>query len=124
MYTSDIRKIIACYAAAAVFLFVFNMIYEKFSYGEYSVFMRNMYLLPVAGTVLVPIIVRFLKREPDRGFLLLFNSSLAVFVSGCIIKGIIEISGRSSDYDIYYIAGGLLFLLAAVARMIYIIGRK
>ena len=43
---------------------------------------------------------------------LLFNSSIAVVASACLVKGIVEVSGRTTSVDIpyWYVAAGLLCL--------------
>ena len=124
LYTLDIKKKMAAYFGLSAFLYIFDMIYEHFSFGEYSLFMRNMYLIPLSGIAVMAVLGITLKDKIDRGFVLLFNSAMAIFISGCIVRGIIEISGRSSDYDIYYIAAGCVFLAGAILRQIFILNRK
>lgn len=124
MYTLDIKKKMAAYFGLSAFLYIFNMIYEYFSFGEYSLFMRNMYLIPLTGIAMLAVLGITLKDKIDTGFILLFNSAIAIFISGCIVRGVIEISGRSSDYDTYYIAAGSLFLAGAIIRQIFILNRE
>lgn len=45
----------------------------------------------------------------------LWNSGIAIFISGCLVGGIITISGRSFAYGPCYWATGLIFLVTAVA---------
>ena len=119
MYTSDTKKTLISYIGIALFLFIFNFIYEKFSFGEHSIYMRYMFVILLVAAVIVFLVSKFSKKGLDRIFLLLFNSSIAIFVSGCIVKGIIEISGRISDYDLYYIIGGSAFLLLSFFRIMF-----
>ena len=112
MYTSDTKKTLISYIGIALFLFIFNFIYEKFSFGEHSIYMRYMFVILLVAAVIVFLVSKFSKKG-------LFNSSIAIFVSGCIVKGIIEISGRISDYDLYYIIGGSAFLLLSFFRIMF-----
>ena len=50
------------------------------------------------------------QRVLDTNFL---NTALAVFANGFLVKGIIEISGRTSPFDHLYLITGCLFLFAA-----------
>ncbi|MFR5847775.1 MAG: CrcB family protein [Streptococcus salivarius] len=42
----------------------------------------------------------------------LFNSAIAVVASACLVKGIVEVSGRTTSVDMpyWYVAAGLLCL--------------
>ena len=45
----------------------------------------------------------------------LWNSAIATLSAGMLVRAIINISGRYTEYDtIYWIASGVLFVLAAV----------
>ena len=113
MYTSDIktldtkteqtvitRKKVWIYGAVTLFCIVGTWIYEKFSYGEYSEYMRSMFWFPLVGVA--------------RWSFLLWNSGIAVLTVGCLVHGIIAISGRMSVYDLYYWISGIAFLLLAM----------
>ncbi|MGT2756759.1 CrcB family protein [Streptococcus ovuberis] len=72
--------------------------------------MRGMFAIPLVGALAYGL--SFLGRVwlSNRTSVLLFNSSLAIATSGCLIKGIIEISGRSTTIDIPYWWTGFAFL--------------
>lgn len=111
-------------AILAVVCVIFTFIYEQFSHGAVSTFMRSMFLMPLVGLA-VPALVcfltplhRFVGRLPFN----LWNSGLATWTVGCLFRGIVNISGRFTELDRIYWVGGWAFLLAAViAELIYVI---
>lgn len=110
MFTSVIKSkniaknLIIC-GGLSIFLAVFAYIYEIFSYGQYSVYMRMMFIFPlIAGVFLL------FKNSLNK---YLLNTALAVFANGFLVKGIIKISGRSSSFDYLYIITGCLLLFGA-----------
>lgn len=118
MYTSDIKKAAFIHLLFGVFLWIFGRVYEHFAFGEYSYFMRYMFLIPIAagtGAILLYRIVSGRKRM-DRVMFLLWNSAIGILVSGCLIKGIIEMSGRNTELEGYYWVGGAVFGLLASMR--------
>lgn len=112
--TSDIKpsaKTTAVYAGTAAFALAVAALYERFSYGEYSWFMRGMFLIPLLGGVF-PSSWFTRKKTEIRGWAFRFwNSGLAVLLCGCLVRGIITISGRTSSYDWYYGICGFFFLI-------------
>lgn len=98
----------------SLFLIIFNQVYESFSYGESSLYMQQMHLITFAGAAIY--LYAFYRQSWLKNQLskLLLNSSLAILVSGCLIKGIIEISGRSTSLEIPYWWAGLIFLLVSI----------
>ncbi|WP_148409677.1 hypothetical protein [Murimonas intestini] len=127
LYTSDIEsskrryaRTSLCYLAVSVLCIVFSLVYEKFSYGEYSVFMRNMFLFPLLGGMLPAIILQLTGKTAsvNRVSFNMWNAGIAVFVSGCLVRGVINISGRFTEYDKWYwIAGGGMLVLAAAVGL-------
>lgn len=110
MFTLDIKNkktvknLIIC-EALSLFLAVFAYVYEMFSYGQYSVHMRLMFIFPLIAGVFI-----LFKNSLNKYFL---NTALAVFANGFLVKGIIEISGRTSSFDHLYLITGCLLLFAA-----------
>ena len=109
------------YAGVTALCLVFCAIYEVFSFGEHSLYMRMMFMMPLLGGA-VPFGLMAASQNPpyiSRGAFNLWNSGLAVRVSGCLVRGIIEISGRVSDYDNYYwVISGVLLALAFVNQVV------
>lgn len=108
-------------ALISVFLVVFNIIYTHFSYGQYSLYMRYMFLFPLIMCCLIPSVFYILKAYGyvNRLAFNLWNASAATFVFGCIVKGVIEISGRQTDFErIYFSLGSLLAVIAVISVFI------
>lgn len=63
--------------------------------------------------MLPEILLLIARRVRDRRNKLsfhLWNSGIGVFISGCFLRGIINISGRFTEYDKkYWIVGGVFF---------------
>ena len=75
-----------------------------------------MFMIPLLGGA-APFALMAVSENPpsvSRTAFNLWNSGLAVHVSGCLVHGIIEISGRVPDYDGYYWAVSGIFLILAV----------
>ena len=132
MFTSVIKSkniaknLIIC-GGLSIFLAVFAYIYEIFSYGQYSVYMRMMFIFPlIAGVFLLfkNSLNKYLLNtalaekfnnifNEAKEYAILLNTALAVFANGFLVKGIIEISGRSSSFDYLYIITGCLLLFGS-----------
>ena len=108
------------YAGVTAFCLVFCSIYEIFSFGEHSLYMRTMFMISLLGGLLPFGLMAASENPPSvsRVAFRLWNSGLAVHFSGCLVRGIIEISGRVCDYDMYYwIVSGIFLLLATVTQI-------
>ena len=113
-------RIMAAYAAVTVVCLVFCAVYEIFSFGEHSLFMRMLFIIPLLGGT-IPFGLMAVSENPpsiSRGAFNLWNSGLAVHASGCLVRGIIEISGRVSDYDNYYWILSVFFLTLSFVNQI------
>ena len=76
-----------------------------------------MFLCPLLGGVLPAglfLAVSPARRAVSRLAFNLWNSGIATLIFGCLVRAIINISGRFTDYDILYWGAGALFLLAAI----------
>ena len=113
-------KTVLAYTGLTAFCLVFCGIYELFSFGEHSLYMRTMFMIPLLGGLLPSGLMAASENPPSvsRTAFNLWNSGLAVHVSGCLVRGIIEISGRVCDYDmVYWIVSGIFLLLATVTQI-------
>lgn len=104
------------YVGAAVFCAVFCMIYERFGFGEHSDAMRMMFLFPLIGGALPFALLGTNSRtEIVRSAWFLWHAGVAVLTTGRLLCGIVEVSGRTFDYEPgYWIAGGLMLVWAVV----------
>lgn len=80
-----------------------------------------MFLIPLTGGMLMALGLMFshARTRITRVAFNLWNSGIAVLIFACLIRGIVNISGRFTDYDKYYwIAGGLLLFSSVAASFI------
>lgn len=93
------------------FLFIFSRIYEGLSYGEVSVFMHYMFCATLVGGILL---LGLLQVKPNLSRITynLWNSGIATITAGCLLRGIINLSGRSTTLDqpYWYVGAGFLAL--------------
>lgn len=104
------------YICISLFCILFTVIYEHFSYGEYSWYMRGMFVYPLLGGAGASLI--FFKKNANCWSVRLWNSAVAVLTCGSLIHGIIAVSGRSSEYDWCYYAVGAVFAVSAVINYV------
>ena len=95
----------------AAFLFIFSRIYESLSYGEVSVFMYYMFCATLVGGILLLGLLQ-VKPNLSRMTYNLWNSGIATITAGCLLRGIINLSGRSTTLDqpYWYVGAGFLAL--------------
>lgn len=114
-------------ASLTLFCIVFTVIYEQFSHGAVSSYMRSMFWMPLVGCTLPALLCFFtpLHRFVGRMAFNLWNSGLAVWVVGCLFRGIVNISGRYTSLDTPYWVIGWIFLgLAILSEIIFLISCK
>lgn len=99
------------YLIISIFFFLFSRIYVSLSYGEYSFFMNTLSLVPLIGGGLL---VGLLLVQPNlsRVSFNLWNSGVAILTAGFLLRGIINLSGRSTtlDWPYWLIGAGFLGL--------------
>ena len=108
---SRLGKTAMVYLIISIFFFLFSRIYVSLSYGEYSFFMNTLSLVPLIGGGLL---VGLLLVQPNlsRVSFNLWNSGVAVLTVGFLLRGIINLSGRSTtlDWPYWLIGAGFLGL--------------
>ncbi|HFI0148520.1 TPA: hypothetical protein ACGO16_001582 [Streptococcus suis] len=99
------------YLATTAFLFIFSRIYESLSYGEVSVFMHYMFCVTLIGGGLLLSLLT-IKPNLSRLTFNLWNSGVATITAGFLLRGIINLSGRSTTLDqpYWYVGAGFLVL--------------
>ena len=109
--TTRFSRTFISYLAIAAFLFIFSRIYESLSYGEVSVFMHYMFCATLVGGILL---LGLLQVKPNLSRITynLWNSGIATITAGCLLRGIINLSGRSTTLDqpYWYVGAGFLAL--------------
>ncbi|WP_022763932.1 hypothetical protein [Butyrivibrio sp. XPD2006] len=99
-----------------VFLALFGAIYEIFSHEVYSYFMLYAFAIPLAMGVLPYSILMLKEKYPDRKFLYLWNTAIAIFSTGSIFAGVLAIYGTTNSLIIVYpIAGAVMVLLSLLS---------
>ncbi|HFI0236532.1 TPA: hypothetical protein ACGO6G_000385 [Streptococcus suis] len=99
------------YLATTAFLFIFSRIYESLSYGEVSVFMHYMFCVTlIGGGLLLGLLT--IKPNLSRLTFNLWNSGVATITAGFLLRGIINLSGRSTTLDqpYWFVGAGFLVL--------------
>ncbi|HEM3598399.1 TPA: hypothetical protein U1C28_000701 [Streptococcus suis] len=109
--TTRFSRTFISYLAMAAFLFIFSHIYESLSYGEVSVFMHYMFCATLVGGILLLGLLQ-VKPNLSRMTYNLWNSGIATITAGCLLRGIINLSGRSTTLDqpYWYVGAGFLAL--------------
>lgn len=109
--TTKFSRTFISYLAMAAFLFIFSLIYESLSYGEVSVFMHYMFCATLVGGILLLGLLQ-VKPNLSRMTYNLWNSGIATITAGCLLRGIINLSGRSTTLDqpYWYVGAGFLAL--------------
>ena len=109
--TTRFSRTFISYLAIAAFLFIFSRIYESLSYGEVSVFMHYMFCATLVGGILLLGLLQ-VKPNLSRMTYNLWNSGIATITAGCLLRGIINLSGRSTTLDqpYWHVGAGFLAL--------------
>lgn len=115
------------YFFISVFCLVFGQIYLHYSYGMDSFYMRNLFLLPLVFGTIPMLLLSFVGYQSiSRISFNLWNSGIAVLTFGFLVQGVIELSGRSTHYTLYYWYVGAFFCLASLTALLVglLSGRK
>lgn len=111
-----LKKTLVGYSLLTIFFLAFSRIYESFSFGETSLHMHYLFVVPLVGGI---ILANLLKIIPNlsRLSLNLWNSAVAVLTAGMLFRGIVNLSGRSTTLDQPYWYIGLVFALLAIVSL-------
>ena len=115
------RKTALIYSILAVFSGVFAVVYLQFSHGESSPFLVWLFA-PMLLLGMLPALLmsrRSAMKRPGLYARRIWNTAVATLSCGMLVRAIINISGRYTEYDtIYWILSGVLFI-AAVALVLH-----
>jgi hypothetical protein len=94
------RREFILYLAFSVLLLAFDRTYVIFSHGVSSLSMTLMFLPVLSGGLVIVVLRAIMKQRLYnhrlyRLFTFLYHSSMAVYVNGMLVKGILEIAGAS-----------------------------
>jgi hypothetical protein len=114
--SARLYKTALTYGLLSAFCGVFSVVYLQFSHGESSPFLIWLFVPPLLlGAIPALLFSRAQTGKlPNAPVRRLWNSAVATLTAGMLVRAVINISGRYTEYDtIYWILSGLLFLLAA-----------
>jgi Na+-transporting NADH:ubiquinone oxidoreductase subunit NqrB len=113
---ASLKKTAWTYGILTAFAGVFSFVYLLLSHGESSPFMVWLFVPPLLLGFVPALLFMWMRAslQPGRSVRRIWNSAVAALTCGMLVRAIINISGRYTEYDtIYWIMSGLLFLAAA-----------
>ena len=110
------KKTVISYTLITIFFFAFSRIYEAFSFGETSVHMHYLFVVPLVGGILLTMFLKVLPQF-SRISLNLWNSAIAIITAGTLFRGIVNLSGRSTTLDAPYWYIGITFAVLAIVSI-------
>lgn len=123
MYTSvtkiknkRLKKTLVSYSLLTIFFLAFSRIYESFSFGETSIHMHYLFVVPLVGGIIMALLLKIIPNL-GRLSLNLWNSAVAVLTAGMLFRGIVNLSGRSTTLDQPYWYVGIAFALLAIVSL-------
>lgn len=111
-----LQKTLVGYSILTIFFLVFSRIYESFSFGETSLHMHYLFVVPLVGGVIMALLLKIIPNL-GRLSLNLWNSAVAVLTAGMLFRGIVNLSGRSTTLDQPYWYVGIAFALLAIVSL-------
>lgn len=125
---SKLNKTIITYIILSAAAFLFDKVYALFGHGVTSAWMSNMYLFLLASGAAVFTLLKLFAPNITgcKGYRLiynLYNSGIAVFVNGMLLKGILEIAGGTSGLIRWFLYTGCGLIATAVIFLFMGMGR-
>lgn len=111
-----LQKTLVGYSILTIFFLVFSRIYESFSFGETSLHMHYLFVVPLVGGIIMALLLKIIPNL-GRLSLNLWNSAVAVLTAGMLFRGIVNLSGRSTTLDQPYWYVGIAFALLAIVSL-------
>lgn len=119
---ADWRKTALTYGIIAAFCGIFSVVYLQFSHKESSPFLVWLFAPSLLLGMIPALLMRRTRpiRRPGIAVRRVWNTAVATLTCGMLIRAIINISGRYTEYDeIYWVLAGVLFLATAVIDVIH-----
>lgn len=111
-----LKKTLVGYSLLTIFFLAFSRIYESFSFGETSLHMHYLFVVPLVGGIIMALLLKIIPNL-GRLSLNLWNSAVAVLTAGMLFRGIVNLSGRSTTLDQPYWYVGIAFALLAIVSL-------
>ena len=115
------RKRLIRYGEVTILCFVIFIIYNIFSHGVYSNYMTLLFAWPLILGFVPSLLIALIPRlsEPSDLTKALYHSGLASVTVSSLLRGIFEIAGTSSIYQMPLMYVGIALMLAGVVVYIY-----
>lgn len=113
-----LKKALVSYSLLTIFFLVFSRIYESYSFGETSLHMHYLFVVPLVGGIILAFLLKIIPNL-GRISLNLWNSAVAVLTAGMLFRGIVNLSGRSTTLDQPYWYVGLAFAILAIVSLFF-----
>ena len=111
----NLKKHLILYGIFSIICIVINAIYSIFSHGVSSNHMTYMFLYPL----LLGIFVSLINYENNNEVTDFSFCGILTLTIGSFLKGIFEIAGTSSEYEIlFYLAGIILIIIGLIILVI------
>lgn len=111
-----LKKTLVSYSLLTIFFLAFSRIYESFSFGETSLHMHYLFVVPLVGGIIMALLLKIIPNL-GRLSLNLWNSAVAVLTAGMLFRGFVNLSGRSTTLDQPYWYVGIAFALLAIVSL-------
>ena len=111
------------YLPVTVFCLMIFLIYDRFSHGVRSPYMTYLFMWPLVLGLIPSLLMQVCARmrRQKRISANLYHPGVAAVTVSSLLRGIFEIAGTSSDYQVLLmIAGGILLLGGFLA---YLVGK-
>lgn len=113
-----LKKALVSYSLLTIFFLVFSRIYESYSFGETSLHMHYLFVVPLVGGIILAFLLKIIPNL-ERISLNLWNTAVAVLTAGMLFRGIVNLSGRSTTLDQPYWYVGLAFAILAIVSLFF-----
>ena len=113
-----VKKTLVSYSLLTILFLAFSRIYESFSFGETSLHMHYLFVVPLVGGIIMALLLKIIPNL-GRLSLNLWNSAVAVLTAGMLFRGIVNLSGRSTTLDQPYWYVGLAFAILAIVSLFF-----
>lgn len=109
------------YGCITLFCLVVFLVYNIFSHGVYSNYMTLLFAWPLILGFVPSLLIALIPRlsEPSDLTKALYHSGLASVTVSSLLRGIFEIAGTSSIYQMPLMYVGIALMLAGVVVYIY-----
>lgn len=118
----NMKKGFRLYVGISIFCLIFSVIYSIFSHGVKSPYMTWLALIPAVLGAFPALVFRVVKKVPRPGRIAvnLYNSGVAAVTVSSLLRGIFEIAGTGSEYQVILMYIGLGFLILGILTYIMI----